>query len=115
MKVLVTGGRNFNNKEFITKCLIAVDEKYGISAVLHGGCSGADHLAGVYAKCFGKQEIIMPADFKNNGKSGGPIRNKNMLDMVNPDAVVAFEGGRGTKGMVKLAKDAGFKVWETWK
>jgi len=35
-----------------------------------------------------------------------------MLVDFKPDAVVAFPGGKGTAGMVKLAQDAGIYVYK---
>jgi hypothetical protein len=40
----------------------------------------------------------------------GPIRNQRMLVEGKPDLVVAFPGGKGTAGMVTLARNAGVDV-----
>jgi hypothetical protein len=79
----------------------------GITALIHGGASGADYLAYQWAidnrvdvKCY-------EADWKTHSKAAGPIRNKYMLVDSKPDMVIAFPGGKGTANMVKLAKDNG--------
>ena len=53
---------------------------------------------------------IYPADWDKHGKAAGPIRNKQMIDEGKPDLVIAFPGGRGTAGAVRLAKFAGVTV-----
>jgi len=47
----------------------------------------------------------------NNKRRAGPERNAAMLGL-GPDLVVAFPGGSGTAGMVRLAKAAGVEVIE---
>ena len=44
------------------------------------------------------------------GRKAGPIRNQRMLDEGKPDLVVAFPGGKGTNGMIDLARNAGVRV-----
>lgn len=54
----------------------------------------------------------MHANWDKQGRKAGPIRNQNMIDLMAPDAVIAFPGGRGTQGMIDLAKKNGVNVWE---
>lgn len=90
------------------------DERWNPSlhlTVIHGAASGADQLAGAWARANGIRELAEPADWKRHGKAAGFIRNKAMLDM-GPDYVIAFPGGRGTAMMVEIARRAGVEVKE---
>lgn len=80
--------------------------------IIHGGATGVDTAAGVFAVVHYCQEQCFPADWKQYGKSAGPIRNAKMLQEGEPDLVVAFPGGKGTANMVRLAKKAKVKVIE---
>jgi hypothetical protein len=50
------------------------------------------------------------AAWHEHGRGAGPIRNRQMLEEGRPDLVVAFPGGHGTAGMIKLALKAGVPV-----
>lgn len=114
MKILVTGGREYADKEFLYKFLdgLLVDEENMITHVIHGDARGADRLAHGWAVLKGIQPVRCPALWDVDGvyiSRAGLIRNENML-MLNPDCVVAFPGGRGTAHMVRIAKLAGIPV-----
>lgn len=113
MKVIVTGGRDFDNGQLIYREL----DRLGITSMATGGCDGVDVIAEQWA--LGNRKMGIPpraeyrtyqADWKTHGKAAGPIRNQQMLDEFKPDAVVAFPGGRGTADMVRRAEKAGVKV-----
>ena len=53
---------------------------------------------------------VYMADWKRLGRKAGPIRNQRMLVEGKPDLVVAFPGGKGTAGMVTLARNASVEV-----
>lgn len=108
-KVLVCGGRDFADKEF----LFAVLDVFSPSVVVHGNASGADTLSKEWAENNEKTHIPHSANWKKFGKQAGYLRNKEMLD-EHPDIdfVIAFDGGRGTKMMRELAKKRGIKVYK---
>ena len=83
-----------------------------ISCLVHGAAHGADTLAGEWAKIRGVPVEVYPAEWTTFGRAAGPIRNKRMLVQGKPDSVVAFPGGLGTAGMVRLATQAGVPVRE---
>jgi len=105
MKVLVCGGRNFNDFQL----LINVLGEYAITEVIHGNARGADFMADEYATDMNIPIKRFPANWDDFGRSAGPIRNRQML-AERPDLVVAFPGGRGTEHMVDLAQRAGIPV-----
>jgi predicted Rossmann-fold nucleotide-binding protein len=111
MKVLVCGGRDYDNYTAVRE---ALDGKFGgqIKAIAQGGASGADACAARYAKERGVELLTFHADWKKLGRSAGPERNKRMLAEFSPYVVVAFPGGRGTAHMKSIAVAAGVQVVE---
>lgn len=112
MKVLVCGGRGFSDESAIVNHLFGLDDEDPITAIIHGGASGADTIAGHTAELLKVPCTVYRAAWKKHGKAAGPIRNQRMLDEGKPDLVVAYAGGRGTADMVRRAKAAGVKVIE---
>lgn len=109
MKVLVCGGRDYNDWDNAHGFLLAKHRKLNFSHVIHGGARGADELAGRFAEMYLIQEVVCPANWKMLGKGAGPRRNAKMLGLC-PDLVIAFPGGRGTANMVEQASAAGVEV-----
>lgn len=119
MRVLVCGGRNYNDYEMVRKVLDAVDnvDLYHpggdiIDTVISGHARGADTLGEEYAKANGIDIEVYPAQWNKYGKRAGYLRNTQMLEEGKPDLVVAFPGGVGTAMMCKIARNAGVKVME---
>ena len=129
MKVLVCGGRTYEDQERLFMILDAINAVRPISVIVHGDAGkfydypdhlvndehvgfwvGADKLASQWARENAVPEKFYKPDWKQYGKKGGPIRNQQMLDDQHPDIVMAFPGGRGTKDMVTRAKAGGYKV-----
>ena len=112
MKVIVCGGRDYANVEFLTLVLDELHAKMPISQVIQGGAKGADSLAFDWAiRTKGVSVTTHHAEWEKYGRRAGPIRNGLMLEDC-PDLVVAFPGGRGTADMVRQAKAAGIQVVE---
>jgi hypothetical protein len=106
-RVLVCGSRYWNNQDKIRKVLSYYPASE--TTLIHGGCSGADKIAGNIATDLGWKEIkIFPANWSLYGRSAGPIRNQQMLDDGQPTVIVAFHPdithSKGTKDMINRAK-----------
>lgn len=112
MKVLVCGGRDFDDASLMTKTLDEVHDVYRIDAIIHGDAKGADRMAGGWARQRGFCEIKVPANWNVYGKSAGPVRNDWMAKLCDPDLVIAFLGGKGTAHMIQRARDNNIKVME---
>lgn len=112
MKVLVCGGRDYSDWEKFCDVMDNLASRNRIERLIQGGASGADELARKWCVKWQYPYDHFPADWKANGKAAGPIRNQRMIDVGQPDLVVAFPGGRGTADMVKRAKAAGVSVLE---
>lgn len=133
MKVLVCGGRTYENEKKVNETLDLIHFLVGISVVVHGDAgkfydapdyayvpdaelpgwwAGADKLAAHWAHVQGVAEKFYKPNWKEYGRKAGPFRNQTMLDTEKPDVVIAFPGGKGTADMVKRAKVGGYKVFE---
>lgn len=110
LRVLVCGGRNFNDALTLGSWLGGIQKQHGIDLLIHGGAPGADFMAAKFAEWQGIPVQEFPADWTAHGKAAGPIRNAQMLAEGKPDLVLAFEGGRGTANMVEQARKAGVRV-----
>jgi hypothetical protein len=100
MKVLVCGGRNFSDRDYLTKVLDRAHADFKITTVVHGDYRGADTLAKEWAKANNIQDEPYPADWDAYGLGAGPKRNQRMLDEGRPDLVISFPGGDGTADMI---------------
>lgn len=107
VKVLVCGGRKYNDKSKLFSELDRLHEHFKFTCVVHGAAPGADALAHMWASKKGLEVKPYPADL-SQGNEQGPLRNQRMLD-ENPDIalVVAFPGNNGTADMVNRSALAG--------
>jgi len=110
LRVLVTGGRDFADRDLLFDGLDELHQERGISLIIHGAAKGADSLAEEWGKARGVETLPCPADWKRHGRGAGSARNKQMLIDHKPDVVVAFPGGKGTANMVEIAEKAGVEV-----
>jgi hypothetical protein len=112
MRVLVCGGRDFGDREFLREVLDELAREHVVDVVIHGDAVGADRMAGEWARLAGIRELAFPADWQEYRRAAGPIRNRQMLVEAAPDVVVAFPGRRGTANMIRQARAAGVPVHE---
>lgn len=112
-KVIVAGGRNFNNYELLKECmnkaLREIQKTHDIE-IVSGTANGADTLGEQYAQDFLYPVKRFPADWKSHGRAAGIKRNTQMAEYA--DALVAFWDGvsRGTKNMIGQAKEHKLQV-----
>lgn len=111
MKIIVCGGRDYDNAEYMTTVLDELHAATEITSVVHGDARGADRMAAMWAHRNGIEVIPYPADWTRYGDGAGHIRNAEMLQ-ENPQMVIAFPGGGGTANMVKIAKKARIPTME---
>jgi hypothetical protein len=112
MKIIVCGGRDFDNISAVRHALTVAHAKQPITLLIEGGAAAADRLAREWAGANGVLHVTVMADWKRYGPAAGPLRNAEMLREYPPDGVIAFPGGKGTADMVLKARQAGVKVWE---
>jgi len=105
MKVIIAGGRNYQ----LTPKDYARLDSLGITEVVSGGAKGADQCGEYYGRIRGIKVTVFPADWKQYGRSAGPIRNRQMAQYA--DALAAFHGGYGTQSMRNEAIKAGIIIF----
>ncbi|TWI53735.1 uncharacterized protein DUF2493 [Pseudomonas duriflava] len=110
MRLIVCGGRHFNDQEFVFAALNAVMTRKGIEMIIHGGSTPVDRWAEAWAHEHGIKAIAVPAKLHLFGPRAFPLRVTSML-RLHPDGVVAFPGSEGTESLVQQAQAAGVKVW----
>jgi hypothetical protein len=114
-RVLMCGDRYWGRMSTIQKDVKALKARHGDKLIIiQGGADGADTMAEIACQ----QESVHCAEVKalwsTRHISAGPQRNTAMLKGLMPDEVIAYHPnigkGKGTKDMVKQAKDAGVPV-----
>lgn len=113
MRIIVTGSRAFPERGPVWDRLSALRERFGCFILVHGGCAtGADAYASQWAQAHPEVlEQVFKADWQNQGKNAGPIRNRRMVS-AGADLVLAFPlpQGSGTQHTIDLARKAGIPV-----
>ena len=113
MRVLVCGSRKWYQRAIIRRRLEQLPEK---TIIIHGAARGADTMAGEIARKLGFGVRQYSALWSDHGRAAGPMRNQVMLEEGKPDLVLAFHayktGDKGTRDMVKKARDANVAVEE---
>lgn len=110
MKVIIAGGRTFNDYEMLCqKCDRALHKQKDIE-IVSGTANGADKLGEKYANERNYKLTQFPADWDKYGKSAGYKRNEEMAKYA--DALIAFwdKNSKGTKHMIDLAKRYELKI-----
>lgn len=113
-RIIVCGGRTFDDRMLMARVLDRVVEQRGEIFVIQGGANGADKLAGEWAASRGMPCAEVGALWDVFGDGAGPVRNGWML-LLQPDGVVAFPGGAGTRNMCEQARAANVPVMEVGK
>lgn len=112
MKAIICGGRDFTDFKTAMAELDKINSKLGITLVIQGGATGADHIAKVWAEDRGIPMVEHKARWKDFGKRAGSVRNTFMLEHERPNIVIAMPGGYGTAHMKRIASENGVEVVE---
>ena len=114
MKVIIAGGRDFDNYEYLSETMSKLD--FIVTEVVCGGARGADSLGEQWAKTNGVQIKYFYPNWDLLGKAAGHIRNREMAEYG--DYLVAFWDGKsaGTQNMImtmqQLGKHGTVKLYE---
>ena len=112
-KERIAGTRTFNDYSllcsFCDNCLSRKELTHDI-IVVSGTARGTDRLGERYAHEKGYEVKRFPADWNNNGRAAGVMRNTDMANYA--DALIAFWDGhsKGTLNMIETAKRKGLSV-----
>ena len=105
-KVIIAGGRDFNNYNLLKSKVDAIlkNKKHDEIEIVSGCAYGVDSLAIRYAEEHNYKLTKCPADWDKFGKSAGYIRNTQMADYA--DALIAIWDGKskGTNHMIEISK-----------
>lgn len=91
MKIGIVGSRLFTDyKKFKEELLtwIEKDDNNIISSIISGNCNGSDKMAEKYAEEYNIPILIFKPNWKEFGRSAGPIRNSEIVN--NSDHIIAF-------------------------
>ena len=123
LRLVVTGSREYREKREVFRVLDAIHARWPVRLLGEGGCRrydkdrnlrpvSADLYAHWWCEYRGVTCLTVFARWAAEGRAAGPRRNERMLDLVNPHIVVAFPGGDGTRNIVQVAVNAGFRQME---
>lgn len=107
IKLIIAGGRNFNNYDYLKKeasdFITEIKTNQSIQ-IVSGGAKGVDALGELFAKEQGFEVVVFPANWSKYGRSAGPQRNAEMAEYATH--LLSFWDGKskGTKSMIALAK-----------
>lgn len=131
MRVLIFGGRDFNDVETMHYALGAFQAAHGqITCIIHGDAKGADN----WGKWHAINELHVPhrpfpAKWNDihapgavvkytRGPNGRPYnavaghwRNQEMINVGKPDWGIGFKGGAGTADMARRLTAAGIPIY----
>lgn len=117
-RILVTGSRDWTDRETITRALSWAWRKLGQphdAVLVQGEChlGGADKIAADVWKSWGYPVEGHPAEMGPDGRVLGPKRNAHMVSL-GADLCLAFPlaSSRGTRNCMRLAREAGIPVFE---
>jgi hypothetical protein len=110
MRVLVCGGRDFDDLALLGRALDMIHSRSPIALLIHGGENSADTAAHNWASFREIPVKVFYADWGQFGSNAVLIRNNKMLAEGKPDLVVAFPGGKGIANMIKQARAAGVET-----
>lgn len=113
-RVLVTGSREWADRNFLRAVLDVANDGMAPLLVIHGANpNGADALAEEWCRDNGVASDPHPANWKRLGKAAGSARNQVMAD-EGADVCYAFywpgAANKGTADMAERAEKAGIPV-----
>lgn len=114
-RLLVCGGRDFEDEAAAFRALDAADALRPVELVIHGGEKGADALAARWAALRGRQCKVIRADWTMLGKDGAQDRNAALLSAGQPNGILALSEDSRTVALVRKARACGLPVWEPYR
>jgi YspA, cpYpsA-related SLOG family len=113
--VAVTGGRHYGDRAHVFRVLNEIHRNKPVTLIVQGYASGADDLAMTWAESRGVPHTgsKYAAPWYVTGRldrSAGPRRNRRMLEQEGAHLLVAFPGGTGTNGCVRIGRELGIQI-----
>jgi hypothetical protein len=109
--VVITGGRDFKDRQFVWDSMDFHAVLLGIAEVVNGRAPrGVDQFVHEWCEYRGVPERPYPADWDTHGEAAGPIRNQEMIDLEPEiERCLVFPGGTGTTDMARRCRKAGIE------
>jgi hypothetical protein len=111
VKVIIAGGRDFDNGAMFIQAVEGFEVMYGkITEIVCGMARGADMMGFNYGSMRGIPVKEFPADWDRYGKMAGYYRNAEMATYA--QGLIAFwdKKSKGTGMMIELAKAHYLKI-----
>lgn len=110
MKVIIAGGRDFNNFDLLCEKCDKILSRQTEIEIVSGRARGADQLGERYAKERGYPIKMFPAKWSELGKQAGYVRNVEMAEYA--DGLIAFWDmeSKGTEHMIDIARERKLKI-----
>ncbi len=108
MTIIVTGGRDFEDRDFVMSVLMRMVMYSSRIAV---GCCKTG-LDAIVRKEFPNHHKEYKADWTKWGLPAGPMRNGAMLKDNMTGVLIAFPGNKGTRDCMSQARKLGIPVLE---
>jgi SLOG family YspA-like protein len=109
MKTIIAGSRDIFNFHLVVDAVAACG--FEITEIVCGWADGVDKLGFNYAMTHEIPCLVIPARWKQLGKSAGMIRNQEMAQVA--DALICIHHGTpGSLGMLEIARRKGLKIYE---
>lgn len=113
MKIIIAGGRDFNDSELMHKAVSDFMKDLSIESfeLVCGEAYGADSLGKALAEANDFVIHSFPADWKTFGKSAGYRRNVAMGEFADR-AIIFWDGkSKGTKHMIDIMNSKKKPYW----
>ena len=111
MRVLICGGRHFDDDGLIKSELSKLHETIPIDVLIHGGLPTIGTSAENWARRNGVHLVRYPANF-SLGKQGDVLRDRFMLEDGRADMLLVFPGGRRTAELRNHARRTDLQIFE---
>jgi len=121
INIIVTGSRHAIDYEFTYDVLNTFHQC--LVKLFVGDAKGIDNHTRAWCFHLQKEHQIFVADWIKYKRPAGPIRNREMLEAAKkqseemrlPLILLAFPGGSGTEGCIKIAKELNIQVFRVEK
>lgn len=110
MRLLVCGGRHFEDAETVQRALVSLHWKNTVTVLIHGSVTGSGIVAEAWARRAGVPVVRYPPNWELYGSKAERLRSQFMLHDSRPELVMAFPGGRNTADLVQQAINAKIAV-----
>ncbi len=111
MKVIITGGRSLIDHRLIQQAIGL--SRFTFNEIISGMAPGVDTIGYRIGRALEIPVSEFPANWKKFGRSAGPIRNREMVNVA--DAVLVIWDGKSTQNIINQAieKDLELCVYYT--